>query len=188
MNILKNKNTVGSIISVKASESRIRLAIFTFLTLVSFMLLLVFSSQRWKLSPDKYWDGLPAKSQAIQWITLFDSKKGSVQVALNGIWLQNNSLKKSCWCSSHRFLPVASSFGALRYEACSINTLSESFWSIAQPLNGESEKRKARRCIENAWTQKWKTTNQTKISLHACTCTRSYPGAVGSAVFHSLWL
>lgn len=38
MNILKNKNTVVSIISVKASESRIRLAIFTFLTLVSFKL------------------------------------------------------------------------------------------------------------------------------------------------------
>lgn len=40
-----------------------------------FQALLVFSSQRWRLYPDKYWDGLPAKSQAVQWITLFDSKK-----------------------------------------------------------------------------------------------------------------
>lgn len=45
-----------------------------------FQALLAFSSQRWKLSPDKYWDALPAKSQAIQWITPFDSRRAQFKL------------------------------------------------------------------------------------------------------------
>lgn len=54
-------------------------------------------------------------------------------------------------------VPLANSFGTLRYEACSIECKFLEH-SIANEWQGG--KRKVRRCIENTWSKKWKAGKQ----------------------------
>lgn len=155
--------------------------------------MLVFSSQRWKLSPDKYWNGLPTKSQATQWITLFDSRKVQFKLLWIAFDYKTTALTKVAgvfqMVSYQWPIPLALKdirLIPLMYWVKFLEHYTATEWRIGEEWSTWM-------CCKMPEIKKnWKTTKQIKTSLHACahadTHKSTYPEAADSAGFHSLWL